>query len=105
MTQRRVVLAPDILVAALYNPRARECLNHWRDGHFLPVVTRQLLVLYLRTLSQAGLNPDLIRKWSLWLTTPGKTLYYEEAAPKQATGLAMCREIAAEHKAELITKF
>ena len=100
---RRVVLAPDVLVCALYDPRAREILNEWRDGLILPIVTRELLLLYVRTLNQAGLNTDLIRKWSLWLTTPGKSLYLENAAPLQKSGLDLCDEIAQLHQASVLT--
>ena len=103
MTQRRVVFAPDILIAALYDGRAREVLNEWRDGRIVAVVTRDLLVLYLRTFSQVGLPPELIRKWSLWLTTPGKALYFEEGSNSKNTGLALCREVAQRYSAEVFT--
>jgi hypothetical protein len=98
---RKVVLAPDIFVAALYDSRARAILHQWRDGEIVPVVTRELLLLYLRTLSQAGLNPDLIRKWSLWLTV--KSLYLENSAPLKTTGLALCCEVAADTSALLLS--
>ena len=100
---RKVVLAPDVFVAALYDGRARAVLHQWRDGEILPVVTRELLLLYLRTFSQAGLTSDLIRKWSLWLTAPTKSLYLENCAPFQSTGLALCREVALENSAEIIS--
>lgn len=102
-TPRKVVLAPDILVAALYDGRARAVLHQWRDGEILPVVTRELLLLYLRTFSQAGFSSDLVRKWSLWLTAPSKTLYLDNGAPTQVTGLALCREVAAGNSAQLIS--
>jgi hypothetical protein len=101
--QRRVVLAPDVLVCAFYDPRAREILNQWRDGLILPVVTRELLLLYVRTLNQAGLTHELIRKWSLWLTTPGKSLYLENAAPMQKSGLELCDAVAQQHSASVLT--
>jgi hypothetical protein len=100
---RRVVLAPDVLLCALYDPRARAILNEWRDGLILPIVTRELLLLYVRTLNQAGLNTDLIRKWSLWLTTPGKSLYLENAEPLQKSGLELCDAIAHLHQASVLT--
>jgi hypothetical protein len=100
---RRVVLAPDVLVCAFYDSRAREILNQWRDGLVLPVVTRELLLLYVRTLNQAGLTPELIRKWSLWLTTPGKSLYLETTAPLQKTGLELCDAVAQQNDAALLT--
>lgn len=106
MTPRKVVLAPDVLIAALYDPRAREILNQWRDSQIVPVVTRELLVLYLRTFNQAGLIPDLIRKWSLWLTTTPRALYLEDPLPTNIasmTGLNLCREVARLHQAELAT--
>ena len=101
--QRRVVLAPDVLVCAFYDPRAREILNQWRDGLTLPIVTRELLLLYIRTLNQAGLSQELIRNWSLWLTTPGKSLYLETANPLHKSGLELCDAIAEQNQATLIT--
>ena len=104
MTQpRKVVLGPDLFVAALFDPRARETLHLWRDGTILPVVTRELLLLYLRTVRQAGLDQDLVRKWSLWLTAADKTLYLENLPPTKTTGLPLCREIATATNAELLT--
>jgi hypothetical protein len=101
---RKVVLAPDILVAALFDQRAREILNQWRDGAILPVVTRELLLLYLKTLRQAGLTADLVRKWSLWLTSGDKTIYLEDLPVKSATGLTLCREVAAITGAEVLAR-
>lgn len=103
MSARKVVFAPDILVSALYDPRARDILNRWRDGQILPVVTRDLLLIYLRALGKAGLTPELIRKWSLWLTSPGRSLYIDDVVCSQSTGLVLCREIACAQKAELLT--
>lgn len=106
MTPRKVVLAPDVLIAALYDPRARDILNQWRDSQIVPVVTRELLVLYLRTFNQAGLTPDLIRKWSLCLTTPPKVIYREDPLPTNIasmTGLNLCREVARINEVDLVT--
>jgi hypothetical protein len=103
LTPRKVVFVPDILIAALYDGRARELLNQWRDGRIIAVVTRDLLVLYLRTFGQVGLPPELIRKWSLWLTTSGKALYFEDVPNSKNTGLALCREVAQRHSAEVVT--
>ncbi len=100
---RRVVFAPDVLVCSFYDPRAREILNRWRDGLILPVVTRELLLLYVRTLNQAGLTHELIRKWSLWLTTPGKSLYLENAPPLQKSGWELCNAIAQQNGASVLT--
>jgi|SRR5687767_11275522 len=100
---RRVVLAPDLLLCALYDARARAILNEWRDGLILPIITRELLLLYIRTLNQAGLTQELIRKWSLWFTTPGKSLYLENAEPLQKSGLELCDAIAQLHQASVLT--
>jgi hypothetical protein len=79
-------------------------LNGWRDGLIVPVVTRELLVLYLKTLRQVGLGPELVRKWSLWLTAADKTVYLEGLSVSQASGLELCGEIAAATGAELIAR-
>jgi hypothetical protein len=101
---RKVVFAPDVLIASLYDAEARALLHGWRDGAIVPVVTRDLLLLYLRTFRQAGLGPELVRKWSLWLTAAGKALYREDSQANNATGLALCREVAEANGAELLTR-
>ena len=105
MTPKKVVFAPDILVAALFDARARQIVNQWRDGEIMPVVTRELLVLYLRALAKAGLSPDLLHKWSLWLTTPGKAVFLEQNGtfPLDANSAEICRQLALAHGAEVIT--
>lgn len=99
-----VVFAPDILVASLYDAEARALLHQWRDGAIVPVVTRDLLLLYLRTLRQAGLGPELVRKWSLWLTAVDKVIYRENFKANHSSGLALCREVAEANGAKLITR-
>ena len=100
----KVVFAPDILVASLYEAEARAVLHQWRDGAIVPVVTRDLLLLYLRTLRQAGLGSELVRKWSLWLTAADKVIYREDFQPNHSSGLALCREVAAANGAHLVTR-
>ena len=99
---RKVVLAPDLLLRALFDPRARNVLNQWRDGLIVPVVTRELLVLYLKKLRQVGLGPELVRKWSLWLTSAEKAIYLDGLSVQQSGGLSLCREVAAATGAALI---
>jgi hypothetical protein len=101
---RKVVFAPDILIASLYDAEARTILYQWRDGMVVPVVTRDLLLLYLRTLRQAGLEPELVRKWSLWLTAAGRAIYREDCTKSISSGLALCRAVAEEYGAELLTR-
>ncbi|HEX7862372.1 MAG TPA: hypothetical protein VF773_18690 [Verrucomicrobiae bacterium] len=103
MTPRKVVFAPDVLVAALFDPRARHLVNEWRDGQIVPVVTRELLVLYLRTLAGAGLTPELLHKWSLWLTTPGKAIFIEQNGTAARNHFELCRAIAEAQNAEVVT--
>ena len=101
---RKVVFAPDILVASLYEADARAALHQWRDGAIVPVVTRDLLLLYLRTLRQAGLGPELVRKWSLWLTAADKVIYREDFQANHSSGLGLCREVAAVNGAHLVMR-
>ena len=101
---RKVVFAPDILIASLYEAEARAVLHQWRDGAVVPVVTRDLLLLYLRTFRQAGLGPELLRKWSLWLTAADKVIYREDFQANHPSGLALCREVAQANDAAVITR-
>jgi hypothetical protein len=101
---RKIVFAPDILIASLYEAEARAMLHQWRDGAIVPVVTRDLLLLYLRTLRQAGLGPELVRKWSLWLTAAEKVIYREDCQANRSSGLALCREVAEANGAQVVTR-
>ena len=103
MVPRRVVFTPDILLAALFDPRAREILNEWRDGKIVVVVNRELLLAYVKALHQAGLGPDLIRKWSLWFTSPTRAIYSDATSDGQIDTQKLCEHLAVKLDAQLIT--
>jgi hypothetical protein len=77
-----VVLAPDVILAGLFDPQAREVLNAWRDGAIKLVLSRRLLVAYLRALRKAGAPAGVLRGWALWFHEPGRA---ELAAMGDAT--------------------
>jgi hypothetical protein len=56
--------------AGLLDPKAREFLERWRDGEFKVVINRQILLLHLKTLRELGLSAELLKRWTLWLTSP-----------------------------------
>jgi hypothetical protein len=99
---RRVVFGPDLIIAALFDSRARAVLNDWRDGRIIPVLNRELLLLSLKTLRQAGFGPDLIRKWSLWLTSPDKAIYLDDFETRRESINEICLALADAHKLEVL---
>ena len=73
--RRIVVLAPDVVVKSFVVAECRDVLNRWRDGAIVPVVTRDLLVYYLRGLRGAGLPDEHLRRWAAWFTAREKARY------------------------------
>lgn len=70
----RVVVLPDVIVCGLCDERCRQFLNLWRDGHLHWVVSRRLLVQYLRLLHRLGVPPDVLQWWGWWFGDAKRTL-------------------------------
>jgi hypothetical protein len=82
----RVILAPDLIGAAIFDPAARRVLQAWRDHQFKIVISRELLLVQIKLLRDLGLPFDLLQRWTLWLTSPMKSeyiadLHFDKPAP------------------------
>ena len=97
-----VVLAPDILLRALHYPEEYRVLLLWRDGLILPVVTRPILLQYLKLFRKAGIEERTLKKWILWLTSKEKARYLEEVEGEGGIQESLV-EAARAGEAELIT--
>ena len=91
---RRVVFTPALLLAALFDPKARAHVNQWRDGAIIPVLNRELLLGYLRLLKEAGVGEEQIRRWTLWFTSPERAVYLPEATAGSENVEEICNSIA-----------
>ena len=91
---RRVVLAPDLLIAALFVAKARAVLNEWRDGRIRPVLNRELLFVYLRLLREIGLNEKLLQDWTAWFTNPEKVFFVDGQNHAARPVRELCIELA-----------
>jgi len=91
----RVVLGPDVILAALFDAKARAILNEWRDGRIEPVLNRELLFIYLRLLRDVGINEKLLKHWTAWFTNPEKVLFLD-AAPNKRNVLRTAKEVCAD---------
>jgi hypothetical protein len=91
---KEVVLAPDLIGAAFIDPHARAVLESWRDGTFKVILNRQLLLLHLRTLRDIGLTDELIKRWTLWLTSPEKAIFLSDVTFVESSSPALCDAIA-----------
>jgi hypothetical protein len=91
---RRVVFTPALVLAALFNPKARAQLNQWRDRAVIPVLNRELLLAYLRLLKQAGIKQEQIRQWTLWFTSPERAIYLSELVTGSENSTEICNMIA-----------
>lgn len=90
----RVVLSPELLGAAFLDADCRRITLLWRDGLVKPVLCRELLLRYLKVLREMGLGADLLRQWSLWLTTADKALYLGEPENSTESLDQLCARVA-----------
>ena len=79
----RVVLAPDVIARSFFDPECRAVLDHWRDGAVRIVVTRELLMLYLRLLRKIEIPDTVLRRWLVWFTASDKSVCLEESGSVQ----------------------
>lgn len=91
---KRVVIAPDLLGASLFDPDAAQVIALWRDGVIRPVLNRQLLLRYLKLLKRLGLSATLIRWWGWWLTGPDRTVLVDSADLTTSSTTDLCDRIA-----------
>ena len=82
----RVVITPDGLGRAIVDRQAALVLPAWRDGLVLPVVTRAMLLQYLRLLHRLGLAERQVRWWGWWLGSPVKALILTDESPPPSPG-------------------
>jgi hypothetical protein len=91
---KEVVFAPDLIGAAFIDPNARAVLEQWRDGAFRVVVNRELLVLHLKALRELGLGAELIKRWSLWFTSPEKTIFVSDENGSSPGTIELCEKVS-----------
>ena len=77
---KRVVLGPDVIAKGFVNTTCLRILESWRDGKVRPVVTRELLVLYLKILRSMKLPDSQLRTWTIWFTAKDKSIFISEPA-------------------------
>jgi len=76
---RRVVLAPDIIAKSFLLPSCRTVLELWRDAKIQLVVTRKLLVIYLKLLRDLGIADAQLHRWAVWFTGKDKSVFLPES--------------------------
>lgn len=100
--RRIVVLAPDVIVKSFVIEECREILNRWRDGAIVPVVTRELLVCYLRALRGMGLPEGQLRRWASWFTAREKAKFIKQPGAAEPSLRAILLDAAARGNATCI---
>ena len=83
----RVILFPDLIGKAFFDPVAFSLLQTWRDGDLLPVTCRPLTLLYLRVLKNAGVNETNLRRWLWWFTSQEHSEYISDFMPEEGLPL------------------
>lgn len=79
----RVILFPDLIGKAFFDPVALNLLKTWRDGDLRPVTCRLLTLIYLRVLKNAGVNETNLRRWLWWFTSPEHSEYISDFKPEE----------------------
>ncbi len=98
----RVVLAPDVIGKGFLTPACRTVLERWRDGGIRPVVTRDLLRVYLRLLRDLGVPDPILRRWVLWFSAEGKSAFLDELGPDTASILEILYDATVRGQAGVI---
>lgn len=99
---RKIVLAPDLVVAAFIDPAARRVLEAWRDGKFVVVMNRELIALHLRVLNRVVCTPELVKRWAYWLSSPEKAVFLDKLFGPTASPANLCEELAKAIRADAI---
>ncbi len=76
---RRVVVAPDVVAKSFLVPACRTVLELWRDARIQLVVTRELLVIYLKVLRDLGIADAQLHGWAIWFTAKDKSVFFSES--------------------------
>lgn len=97
----RVVLTPEALGRALVDPRAADVLLEWREGRVQPVVSRSLVLRYLRLFHRLGVPERTLRWWGWWLGSPFK-VHRVEPDPPNPNLEGLCLTLAKQTGAEWI---
>lgn len=90
----KVVMAPDLLVGAFFDPICRRVLTQWRDAFLKPVLNRDLLIAYLKVLHRLGLRAEDVQRWTTWFTSNSKVIYLDDVTVQSASGWELCRAVA-----------
>jgi hypothetical protein len=97
-----IVVAPEVLAKSFLLDEYRELLVQWRDGTIRLVVTRDLLVCYLRLLKRLGLPEAQLRQWSAWFTAPEKAVFLPQAIGGTGCGRDILRDAVIRGKASSV---
>jgi hypothetical protein len=79
--------------AGVLDPKVREFLERWRDGEFKVVLNRQILLLHLKTLREVGLSAELLKRWTLWLTSPETSNFISSPENNETKVTRICEAI------------
>ena len=99
---RRVVVAPDVVAKSFLVPECRTVLELWRDARIQLVVTRELLVIYLKVLRDLGIPDAQLHRWAVWFTAKDKSVFFPESNSSEMTLRETLHEAARLGNAEAI---
>ena len=97
-----VVLSPDLVGAATWDPSCEDVLVAWRDARVRPVLNAELLRRYLRVHAALGICEPVRRRWAWWFTSPDKVDFLNVALSPDLTVAELCTQIALAGRARWI---
>jgi hypothetical protein len=61
---------PAVILRELKTPTDRPFLQAWKNGHIIPVTSKDILHHTIGLLIKAGISADIANNWALWLSHP-----------------------------------
>lgn len=95
MSNPTVVFTPELLVCALHDASALHALQAWRDGKITPVLNRDLLLRYTKTLRAAGLTAPRLKRWLWWFSAAEKSQFHPTLEIEASNATELCAQLAA----------
>jgi hypothetical protein len=95
-----VVVAPDVVAKSFLGPECRTVLELWRDARIQLVVTRELLVIYLKVLRDLGIPEAQLHQWAVWFTANDKSVVLSEPNAGEMTLSEILHDAARRGNAE-----
>lgn len=102
MSSQPVIFTPELLVRAFQDASALRVLQGWRDGKLTPVLNRDLLLRYTKTLKATGLSAPRLKRWLWWFSASDKSQFHPTLEIEATDTISLCTQLAHSTQASAI---